>query len=345
MQLTVELDVYSDVDAIIFDEVHYITNKERGRVWEESIILLPQEIQLIMLSATEKPELFGNWIASIKNRDVTLAITDKRIVPLKHYLFMGFLKSIEKVEKRDFKAIETYDKSLMCIMDEHKNFNPVHYDKIKQLKRNYYKFISNKAIFNDLVNFLKLKNLLPSIIFTLSKKKCEQYAKLVTVSLNDSEEQSEALTMFDRELRKTDNYKYLIEMEEYHQIKSLVQRGIAYHHSGVYHVFKEVIEKMLCYQDKDGKKRCLIKILFATETFAVGINIPVRATCYTGLSKFSEGNFRLLKPHEYKQMSGRAGRRGMDTQGYSILLPNLYNLPTHNEIIEMLILEKPNNLF
>ena len=337
LQLTVELDVYTDVDAIIFDEVHYITNKERGRVWEESIILLPQHIQLIMLSATiERPELFGNWLSSIKTQDVTLAMTNKRIVPLKHYAFMGFLKSIDKLEKRDFKGIEAYDKTLVCIMDEHANFNPSIYDKIKELKKNYFKFISNKSIFNDLVQFLKIKDLLPTIIFTLSKKKCESYAKLVTVSVNDTTEQLESLAIFDKELRKSDHYEHLIKLDEYAKIKTLVQKGIAYHHSGVYHVFKEIIEKMLCY-DIDGKKHSFIKILFATETFAVGINIPVKATCYTGLSKFSEGNFRLLKPHEYKQMSGRAGRRGMDKLGYSILLPNLYDLPTQSEMTEILM--------
>ena len=248
LQLTVELDVYTDVDAIIFDEVHYITNKERGRVWEESIILLPQHIQLIMLSATiERPELFGNWLSSIKTQDVTLAMTNKRIVPLKHYAFMGFLKSIDKLEKRDFKGIEAYDKTLVCIMDEHANFNPSIYDKIKELKKNYFKFISNKSIFNDLVQFLKIKDLLPTIIFTLSKKKCESYAKLVTVSVNDTTEQLESLAIFDKELRKSDHYEHLIKLDEYAKIKTLVQKGIAYHHSGVYHVFKEIIEKMLCY--------------------------------------------------------------------------------------------------
>ena len=337
LQLTIEIDIYADVSAIIFDEVHYITNKDRGRVWEESIILLPQHIQLIMLSATiEQPQLFGNWINSIKTLDTTLTITDKRIVPLKHYLFISFLHKIGKEYREDESSIHLYDKKLICIMDENKNLDSITYDKVNNLKKKYFKFISRKAIFNDLIQFLKHKNLLPTIIFTLSKKKCESYSKLVTAQINDTLEQSEALSVFDKELRKSDNYNELIKMDDYNTIKNLVQKGIAYHHSGVYHVFKEVIEKMLAYKDIYGVSKSLIKVLFATETFAVGINIPVKATCYTGLTKFSENNFRLLKPHEYKQMSGRAGRRGMDTEGYSILLPNLYDLPSSSEITELL---------
>ena len=337
LQLTIEIDVYTDVSAVIFDEVHYITNKDRGRVWEESIILLPQHIQLIMLSATiEQPQLFGNWIDSIKTLDTTLTIADKRIVPLKHYLFISFLHKIGKEYRQDETSIHLYDKKLICIMDENKNFDSITYDKVNNLKKKYFKFISNKAIFNDLIQFLKHKNLLPAIIFTLSKKKCESYSKLITVCVNDTLEQSEALAVFDKELRKSDNYNELIKMDDYNTIKNLVQKGVAYHHSGVYHVFKEVIEKMLAYKDINGVSKSLIKVLFATETFAVGINIPVKATCYTGLTKFSETGFRLLKPHEYKQMSGRAGRRGMDTEGYSILLPNLYDLPSSSEIAELL---------
>ena len=337
LQLTIEIDIYTDVSAVIFDEVHYITNKDRGRVWEESIILLPQHIQLIMLSATiEKPQLFGNWIDSIKTLDTTLTIADKRIVPLKHYLFISFLHKIGKEYRQDETSIHLYDKKLICIMDENKNFDSITYDKVNNLKKKYFKFISNKAIFNDLIQFLKHKNLLPAIIFTLSKKKCESYSKLITVCVNDTLEQSEALAVFDKELRKSDNYNELIKMDDYNTIKNLVQKGVAYHHSGVYHVFKEVIEKMLAYKDINGVSKSLIKVLFATETFAVGINIPVKATCYTGLTKFSETGFRLLKPHEYKQMSGRAGRRGMDTEGYSILLPNLYDLPSSSEIAELL---------
>ena len=290
-----------------------------------------------MLSATiEQPQLFGNWIDSIKTLDTTLTIADKRIVPLKHYLFISFLHKIGKEYRQDETSIHLYDKKLICIMDENKNFDSITYDKVNNLKKKYFKFISNKAIFNDLIQFLKHKNLLPAIIFTLSKKKCESYSKLITVCVNDTLEQSEALAVFDKELRKSDNYNELIKMDDYNTIKNLVHKGVAYHHSGVYHVFKEVIEKMLAYKDINGVSKSLIKVLFATETFAVGINIPVKATCYTGLTKFSETGFRLLKPHEYKQMSGRAGRRGMDTEGYSILLPNLYDLPSSSEIAELL---------
>ena len=127
--------------------------------------------------------------------------------------------------------------------------------------------------------------------------------------MHDDEETNEAIKIFDFELRKSTNYKNIITMPEYFIIKDLIAKGIAYHHSGIYHIFKEVIERMLSYKDKNGKNKPLIKLLFATETFAVGVNIPVKASCYTGITKYSEGGFRYLKSYEFKQMSGRMVKR------------------------------------
>jgi superfamily II RNA helicase len=125
-------------------------------------------------------------------------------------------------------------------------------------------------------------------------------------------------------------------MPEYYTIKRLISKGVAFHHSGMYHIFKEVIEKLLSYKDENGINKPLIKILFATETFAVGVNIPVKASCYTGITKYSGDGFRYLKPYEYKQMSGRAGRRGMDNEGIAIIIPNLYDLPKPSEMFNIM---------
>lgn len=335
LELSIEIDIYNEVYAVIFDEVHYIANKERGRVWEESLILLPTDVQLVMLSATiDKPEVFGKWIQDIKNVPLTLASTDKRVVPLKHYIYLSFLPKFDNIETKpeDYDTIKIFNKNLIEIMDENGNFNIDQYEKAIKIKSKYSNFISKKVIFNDLGIYLKERNMLPAIMFTLSRKKCEEYSKMVHLNFNDDDESNLATKIFDRELRKSTNYNNIILMPEYNEIKELVSKGIAYHHSGIYHLFKEVIEKMLSYKDTDGNNKPLIKFLFATETFAVGVNVPVKVSCYTGLTKFSEGDFRYLKSYEFKQMSGRAGRRGMDPVGIAILIPNLYELPKASEM-------------
>jgi len=335
LELSIEIDIYNEVYAVVFDEVHYIANKERGRIWEECLILLPNDIQLIMLSATiDKPEVFGKWIQDIKNVPLTLASTNKRVVPLKHYIYLSFLPKFNNIETKpeDYDIIKIFNKNLIEIMDEDGNFNVIDYEKAIKIKNKYLNFISKNIIFNDLGMHLKERNMLPAILFTLSKKKCEEYSKMVYLNFNDDDESNLATKIFDRELRKSSNYNNIILMPEYIEIKELVSKGIAYHHSGIYHLFKEVIEKMLSYKDNDGKNKPLIKFLFATETFAVGVNVPVKVACYTGLTKFSEGDFRYLKSYEFKQMSGRAGRRGMDSLGIAILIPNLYDLPKVSEM-------------
>ena len=339
IELSIDIDVYKDVYGVIFDEIHYIANRERGGVWEECLILLPNDIQIIGLSATiDHPEKFGKWLMDIKNKPLTLATTYKRVVPLKHYVYMSFLPKLNKVEKnnKDEDMVSLFKNNLVEIMDENGNFNEDIYTNILYLKKKYNKYISYKSVLNDLSIFLKHNHLLPSIMFTLSRKKCEQYAHSIQANLNDDSDKNIAEKMFDKELRKSIHYQSIINMPEYFKIKQLISKGIAYHHSGVYHIFKEVIEKLLSYKDENGNNKPLIKLLFATETFAVGVNIPVKASCYTGIKKYSDDGFRYLKSYEYKQMSGRAGRRGMDKKGVAIIIPNLYELPCPRDMFNIM---------
>jgi len=343
MELSIEIDVYSEVYSVVFDEVHYIANPERGSVWEECLVLLPSDIKLVLLSATiDKPEKFGKWIQDIKGVPLTLASTYKRIVPLKHYVYLSFIPKFDKVKKtiEEDDIVEIFNNNLVEIMNADNKFDAKQYDKAVMIKNKYNKFVSRNAIFTDLGNYLKAQNLVPAIIFTLSRKKCEEYSRQLKINFNTQEESIEALHIFDKELRQSDNYQYIIKMPEYFIIKDLIEKGIAFHHSGIYHTFKEVIERMLAYKDTKGTSKSLIKLLFATETFAVGVNIPVKASCYSGLTKYSDGEFRYLKSYEYRQMSGRAGRRGMDSKGVTILIPNLYDLPTSNDM--NMIMNGPN---
>ena len=327
LELTCEIDVYQDVGCICFDEVHYIGDKQRGTVWEECLILIPPNIQLVMLSATlDKPEKFGGWLQNIKGVPLMLTSNHKRVVPLKYYLYLTFLQKLDKVKKSgdDENDIDKYRNSLTLIMDENNTFMENNYTKIISLKRKYQKFMSRKAVFNDLIRHLHLNTMCPAIFFTLSRKNCEVFAKNVSITLNSTSEQSEVVNEIGYHLRKLDAYENYIKMEQFFVLKDLMMKGIAFHHSGLVPVFKELIEILF------GKG--LIKVLFVTETFAVGINMPVKTVCYSGITKYSEGGFRYLKPHEFGQMSGRAGRRGKDPVGNVIMIPNLYDLPTPNEM-------------
>ena len=122
-----------------------------------------------------------------------------------------------------------------------------------KVKKKFNQYVSSKAVFNDLSLYLKENNLLPSIVFTLSRKKCEMFAKQLNVILNTQEEQSEVMNIFESKVHKCFNYKDIIQMKQYQEIKQLVSKGIAFHHSGVYHIFKEIIEMLMAHKNKDGK--------------------------------------------------------------------------------------------
>lgn len=340
LKLDIEIDVYQNVSAVIFDEVHYISDKSRGRVWEETLILLPSTIQLVMLSATiDKPEIFAKWVAESKDVPVTLTVAEKRVVPLVYFMFNSFLGKLDNIQKNeeDETSILKLNQNLKIVMNEKNQLVGIENLNLqRKMKQKYGKFMATKSLFSNLTLYLQNKNLLPSIVFTLSRKNCELYANQLDTVLNTQEEQSEVINIFESKIHKCSNYRQIQQMKDYESIKMLLSKGIAYHHSGVYHIFKEIIEILLAHKDKENNPKPLIKMLFATETFAIGINIPVKSVSYSGLTKFTDNERRYLLPHEFKQMSGRAGRRGMDKLGVAILLPTLYDLPTNEQLKTMM---------
>ena len=286
-----------EVDKVIFDEVHYINDVDRGRVWEECLILMPKNIVLIMLSATiSKADEFAKWVGNIKERKTNLIPTTKRVVPLEHYFY-------------NFE-----EESLTKVVDSNSKFQ--NYDNIKRS----YKTIPSYKIINKFCTFLQEKNYLPCLFFIFSRKECEKLAKSLQKSFVDSETSANIDRIFNYELR---HHKKIYEKSpQYHLIHSLVLKGIAYHHSGLVPILKEVIEILF--------SKGLVKVLFATETFAVGVNMPTKTVIFPKLTKYSNNGFRYLRTDEYLQMAGRAGRRGLDKYGNVIILPNdelMENLP------------------
>lgn len=319
-KLEVEIDVYNEVETVIFDEIHYINDRDRGTVWEECIMLLPNYIKLVMLSATiDKAERFALWIYQIKNVPIDLIPNDRRVIPLKHYYYL--MKTVDKDED------DKYCNRMVEIMDENNRYHTENYDVLLRLcnvRRN------DKKLINEITKYMEKEELVPAIFFVFSRKKCEQYAKYIENSFITHEEHGSIKKIVSVYLHKLDEPKQYTSMKQYDDMMKYLEKGICIHHSGLVPVFKEIIEILF--------SKNLIKILFATETFAVGVNMPTKTVLFTGFSKYDGyiDNFRNLQTHEYLQMSGRAGRRGLDTKGIVIHLPNLYEVPSNNEMRELM---------
>src|SRR3989344_274016 len=276
----------SNIDLVIFDEVHYIKDRDRGSVWEESIILMPKNIKMIMLSATlPDADKFGEWVAQTSERDTDYVTTTERVVPLTHYVMT--------------------EKELIPIMDHRGRFDNKEFLRSSKL----YDF----SQINIYVRFLRDRNLLPAFFFCFSREKCQRYAKSISVPLVDGQTACLIEQRFDRELRVFGTR--FNGLHQVNELRSLLTKGIGYHHSGLLPVLKEIVEILFTESP--------IKVLFVTETFAAGVNMPTKTVVFTDLSKYDgyRKDFRLLLPEEYHQMSGRAGRRGLDTQGNVIILP------------------------
>ena len=344
--LSLKMDVGREVGAVIFDEVHYINDRERGRVWEECFILLPREIELVLLSATiDRAEEFGGWLQALKQKPLRLIQTERRVVPLKHYLFWNWIsnqKALDKLERDDpvgRKRLEKFGSLELVPVGAEGEFDVETYREVYSLQQKYGHslMLGYREILNQLVDFLRDRQMLPAIFFTLSRRKCQEYSRMISRSLNDGDEQAEVDRIIERELRKLENFERYRQLEEFVDLRACLIKGLAYHHSGLIPVFKEIIEILYAQN--------LVKVLIATETFAVGVNMPTKTVVFTGLTKIDDSpshsdrgsvrgssaiktsDFRWLESHEYTQMTGRAGRRGLDKLGQVILLPNLYQLP------------------
>ena len=313
-----------NLDAVIFDEVHYINDPDRGHVWEETLILLPPKIHLILLSATiDSAKEFATWLQTAKGVPCNLLQTTHRIVPLIHGIYfkpevpyplqplkdgdespynptnyIQYLKWRQQKEK-------DHDKWQQQVRNANRNGDSLAGSKDKVSLKNF------TYTLNECVDTLEKRDLLPALFFVFSRKECERYAEQVTHTLIDSSAQAAMKHIINFHLHKYD--EQLKHLPQYHQLLALLQKGIAFHHSGVLPLLKEMVELLF--------SKGFIKILFCTETFAVGLNMPTRTAVFLDLKKPSENGFRPLRPDEYIQMAGRAGRRGKDKQGVVIYLP------------------------
>jgi antiviral helicase SKI2 len=337
--LSFDINIDTELAAVIFDEVHYINDFERGSVWEQSILLLPPHIQLIMLSATiDKPEKFAMWIENEKNKQnlqiskkMYLAPTYERVVPLTHYMWLNTNSTINKCTKNTpFETlINEYTNKPIIIKEPNEKFIDSNYYNVQNILEYIDKnrfFVKRPHVLNNLIKYLKDNNMLPAITFIFSRKHVELAAKEISHCLFETNSKLPSTVHKECEniLRaKLTNYKEYLYLPEYINIIELLKKGIAIHHAGMMPILREMVELLF--------EKGYIKLLFATETFAVGINMPTKTVIFSGLTKYNGTSMRQLYSHEYTQMAGRAGRRGIDTVGNVIHCNNLFNLPTFTE--------------
>ena len=309
------------LDAVIFDECHYINDRDRGHIWEEVMILLPPEVKMVMLSATlDHPEYFAEWLGELKQRPIHLISTEHRNVPLTHHLWYGS-KFHVLMDPHNHYNDGVYRQWLEWLQGQEKAHSKFQ-EKVRDAKAagtegaitGKVKPVSFLHRMNELIRTLEEKELLPALFFVLSRKDCEKYADKVEGSLISTSDTAAVKHIWNFHL--SHHREKLESIPQYHRLYELVQRGVAFHHSGIVPMLKEIIEILF------GKG--LIKVLFATETFAVGINMPTKTAVFIGLKKYDEerGGMRVLNTAEYIQMAGRAGRRGLDTMGTVIYLPD-----------------------
>lgn len=359
-------DLIRDVEFVIFDEVHYVNDLERGVVWEEVIIMLPDHVSLILLSATVPNTYeFASWVGRTKKKDIYVISTAKRPVPLEHYLWSP--KGLHKIvdSNRNFleqgwkeadDIISGRDKLRVQRAIEQQHGHNGHRGSDRGRSRSGGRggpqrggfqprgqrggspaprgrggsstrgggniartgrgggrttAAQDRNIWVHLVQYLRKSSLLPGCVFVFSKKRCEENAdSLKNQDFLTASEKSAIHMIVEKSLARLKPDDRVL--PQIRRVRELLSRGIAVHHGGLLPIVKEIVEILFA--------KSLVKVLFATETFAMGLNLPTRTVIFSGYRKHDGKGFRDLLSGEYTQMAGRAGRRGIDTVGYVIIV-------------------------
>ncbi|XP_026425466.1 DExH-box ATP-dependent RNA helicase DExH9-like [Papaver somniferum] len=304
-------EIMREVAWVIFDEVHYMRDRERGVVWEESIVMAPKNSRFVFLSATvPNAKEFADWVAKVHRQPCHIVYTDYRPTPLQHYIFPSGVEGLYLVvdEKGKFRE-DSFQKGLNALLPAGEGDN-----KKKNGKWQKGLVASKSGEESDIYKLVKMiiqRQYDPVIIFSFSKRECESLAMMMAkMDLSDDVEKANIEEIFwnAMDLLSDDDKK----LPQVSNMLPLLKRGIGVHHSGLLPILKEVIEILF----QEG----LIKCLFATETFSIGLNMPAKTVVFTNVRKFDGDKFRWITSGEYIQMSGRAGRRGIDERGICILM-------------------------
>jgi ATP-dependent RNA helicase DOB1 len=309
-------EVVREASLIVYDEIHYLRDKERGVVWEESIVLAPRSARFAFLSATiPNAREFADWISVTHTSPCHVVYTDYRPTPLQHFVYpAGADGMFMVVDERNTFSEDAFSKAVSALNDAEaatassKGGSSSSGDVQKGSNG---KKKDEKSDVRKIVEMVIQRNFDPVIVFSFSKVDCDRLAgEIWDVDLNTTEEKkvvemiyTSAIEVLSSEDRKLNEVTSILER---------VKRGVGVHHSGMLPILKELTE--LLFQEG------LLKVLFATETFSTGLNMPAKTVVFTNVRKFDGGTFRWVSSGEYIQMSGRAGRRGLDDKGVVILM-------------------------
>ena len=289
----------NDLKYVVMDEVHYLADKFRGAVWEEILIHLSEAVQVISLSATvSNAEEFGEWLQTVRG-DTEVIVSEIRPVPLYQHVLFG--------------------NRLVDLFGENHKLNP----ELTRLERDSYRQVRGtwrekpkgpKSLTrSEVIEKLDREGLLPAITFIFSRNNCDAAVRqclAAGIRLTNSQERSSIREVVAK------NIKSLAEEDlvvlGYYEWADALERGVAAHHAGLLPAFKVTVEELF--------QRGLVKAVFATETLALGINMPARTVVLEKLSKWNGEGHVAISPGEYTQLTGRAGRRGIDIEGNAVIL-------------------------
>lgn len=377
-------DLLRDVEFVIFDEVHYVNDLERGVVWEEVIIMLPKHVTLILLSATVPNTYeFASWVGRTKKKDIYVISTPKRPVPLEHFLWAD--KAMHKIVDANKRFLDQGWKEANAAMsgrDKMKGTSSVESTGALGRATNAVRGRGNptarggsqtpsgqrgggqqrgrgqpqRAVGNiartgrgggrttaaqdrnvwvHLVQHLRKHELLPACIFVFSKKRCEENANaLSNLDFCAASEKSAIHMTIERSIARLKPEDRIL--PQIRRLRELLSRGVAVHHGGLLPIVKEIVEILFA--------KTLVKVLFATETFAMGLNLPTRTVIFSGFRKHDGRASRELLPGEYTQMAGRAGRRGLDPVGSVIIVNQGSDEAPPAATLKQMILGDPTKL-
>jgi ATP-dependent RNA helicase HelY len=304
-------DSLIELGFVVMDEVHYLADRFRGAVWEEVILHLPKDVKLVSLSATvSNAEEFGAWLEEVRG-DTEIVVSEHRPVPLdQHVLFgdelMELFAAGSKNQRVNAELVQKHSSKLRIPIGK--------YTKGKKPKGELDRRFSRipKISKPEVVEILEDNDLLPAIFFIFSRvgcdaavRACHQYGVRLTTREQQAEirylVEEKTASIADEDLATLGYFEWLNGLE----------RGVAAHHAGMLPAFKEVVEELFL--------RKLVRVVFATETLALGINMPARTVVLERLDKFNGESRVQITPGEYTQLTGRAGRRGIDTLGHSVI--------------------------
>ncbi|CAB3374078.1 Hypothetical predicted protein [Cloeon dipterum] len=300
-------EVSREVGWVIFDEIHYMRDKERGVVWEETLILLADNVRFVFLSATiPNARQFAEWVAYLHKQPCHVVYTDYRPTPLQHFIYPAGGDGIHLVVSENGQFREDNFNAAMVVLQNAGDASKG--DRNMKGRKGGQQGESNCF---RLVKMIMERSYAPVIVFSFSKKECEAYAlQMSRLDFNTVDEKLAVDEVFNNAMDVlSEEDKNLPQVQN---VLPLLRRGIGIHHGGLLPILKECIEILFSIG--------LIKALFATETFAMGLNMPARTVLFSGLRKFDGRDMRFITSGEYIQMSGRAGRRGLDEKGIVILI-------------------------